>query len=169
MAYIDIAYVRDPSTGVVLFDANGYPQYDNAANANANNYGQILGLGPTFAFPLNDQFDVNTTSSVAAYFQGDYKVTSDLTATLGGRLTHEVKDVEANPNVPGLGYTTAQIQAAKATGEKQSEMRNRTVELTAPNSGRHPPGPTVGAFQPSQTHLTCSAFFTQRLSRRCTR
>jgi iron complex outermembrane recepter protein len=79
---------------------------------NANNYGQVLGLGPAFAFPINDQYDLNTTSSEAAYAQGDFKITPALTATLGGRLTHEIKDVEAHPNAPGLGYTTAQIQAA---------------------------------------------------------
>jgi iron complex outermembrane receptor protein len=97
----------DTVTDHFNYTAGVYYLYEH----NVNNYGQVLGLSPTFAFPLNDQFDVNTTSSTAAYFQGDYKVTSDLTATLGGRLTHEVKDVEANPNVPGLGYTTAQIQA----------------------------------------------------------
>jgi len=79
---------------------------------NRNNYGQILGLGPTFAFALNDQYDVNDTISEAIYAQGDYKVTPKLTGTLGGRLTHEIKDAYAWPNAPGLGYTTAQIEAA---------------------------------------------------------
>ncbi|HVS77064.1 MAG TPA: TonB-dependent receptor, partial [Steroidobacteraceae bacterium] len=32
--------------------------------------------------------------------------------TLGGRFTNETKDVTAHPNQPGLGYDTAQIQAA---------------------------------------------------------
>lgn len=41
MPYIDVAYLRDPATGVVLFDANGFPEYDNTANANANTYGAL--------------------------------------------------------------------------------------------------------------------------------
>lgn len=78
---------------------------------NGNDYGQVLGLGPAFAFPLNDQYFENNTTSVALYAQGDYKVTSHLTATLGVRGTDETKDVVAHPNAPGLGYDTAQIQA----------------------------------------------------------
>lgn len=78
---------------------------------NRNNYGQVLGLGPTFAFAINDQYDVNDTTSEAVYAQGDYKITPKLTGTLGGRLTHEIKDAYAWPNAPGLGYTTAQIEA----------------------------------------------------------
>ena len=85
-----------------------YYLYENSRN----NYGQVLGLGPTFAFAINDQYDVNETKSEAVYAQGDYKVTPKLTATLGGRLTHEIKDAYAWPNAPGLGYTTAQIAAA---------------------------------------------------------
>jgi len=78
---------------------------------NRNNYGQILGLGPAFAFALNDQYDVNSTKSEAVYAQGDLKVAPAFTVTLGGRLTHEIKDVIAWPNAPGLGYTTEQIEA----------------------------------------------------------
>jgi len=79
---------------------------------NRNNYGQILGLGPAFAFALNDQYDVNTTRSEAVYAQGDIKFAPAFTLTLGGRLTHEIKDVIAWPNAHGLGYTTAEIEAA---------------------------------------------------------
>lgn len=79
---------------------------------NGNDYGQVLGLGPTLALPLNDQYVRNDTRSEAAYAQADYKITSALTATLGGRLTHEIKDVWAHPDQPGLGYTTADIVAA---------------------------------------------------------
>jgi len=77
-----------------------------------DDYGQVLGLGPAFAFPLNDQWVRNTTSSTAGYLQGDFKIAPDLTLTAGGRFTHETKDVEARPNVAALGFTTAQIQGA---------------------------------------------------------
>ena len=90
------------------YTAGAYFLYESTRN----NYGQILGLGPTFAFALNDQYDKNDTSSAAVYAQGDFKVTQKLTLTLGGRYTDEVKKVWASPNAPGLGYTTAQIQAA---------------------------------------------------------
>lgn len=39
MAIIDISYQRDPATGQVLFDANGYPIY--GTNAGANTYGAM--------------------------------------------------------------------------------------------------------------------------------
>jgi iron complex outermembrane recepter protein len=79
---------------------------------NGNNYGQVLGLSPALALPLNDQYFENNTTSVALYAQGDYEVTSHLTATLGVRGTDETKNVVAFPNAPGLGYDTLQIQAA---------------------------------------------------------
>jgi iron complex outermembrane recepter protein len=78
---------------------------------NRNNYGQILGVSPTFALALNDQYDVNSTKSEAFYAQGDLKVTPAFTVTFGGRVTHEIKDVIAWPNSPGSGYTTAEIEA----------------------------------------------------------
>ena len=39
MAIVDLSYARDPSTGVVLWDVNGYPQFNT--NATANTYGQM--------------------------------------------------------------------------------------------------------------------------------
>jgi iron complex outermembrane receptor protein len=78
---------------------------------NGNDYGEVLGLGPAFALTLHDQSLRADTTSVAAYAQGDYKVTPALTVTLGGRFTNETKDVIAHPNAPGRGYDTAQIQA----------------------------------------------------------
>lgn len=79
---------------------------------NHNDYAQVLGLGKTLAFAINDQYFSNDTTSLAAYAQGSYKVTKSLTVTLGGRVTNEIKGVTARPNQPGLGYDTAQIQAA---------------------------------------------------------
>jgi len=92
---------------VFNYTAGAYYLYED----NRNNYGQVLGVSRTLAFALNDQYDVNSTKSEAVYAQGDLKFTPALTGTLGGRLTHEIKDVLAWPNAPGLGYTTAQIEA----------------------------------------------------------
>ena len=79
---------------------------------NRTTYGQVLGLAPAVAFPLNDQFFKNQNISEAAYAQGDFKITPKLTLTFGGRFTHEIKTVLATPNAPQLGYDTADIQAA---------------------------------------------------------
>jgi iron complex outermembrane receptor protein len=92
----------------VNYTAGVYYLYET----NGNNFGQVLGLGPAFALTLNDQYTDNTTSSTAGYAQGDFRIAPKLTLTVGGRFTHEVKDVEATPNAAGRGFTTAQIQAA---------------------------------------------------------
>lgn len=92
----------------LTYTAGVFAYYDK----NHNDYGQILGLSKTLAFALNDQYVTNDTTSLAAYAQGSYKVTRALTVTLGGRVTNEIKGVTAHPNQPGLGYDTAQIQAA---------------------------------------------------------
>lgn len=41
MALIDIAYIREPSSGAVIFDGDGFPVYDDLANVNANTYLQL--------------------------------------------------------------------------------------------------------------------------------
>jgi iron complex outermembrane receptor protein len=85
--------------------------------SNRDNYGAVANLGPLigasyFPFPLGDEYTKNQTISEAIYAQGDYKLTSNLTLTVGGRFTHEIKSVLATPNVPGLGFTNADIHAA---------------------------------------------------------
>ncbi len=79
---------------------------------NRTTYGQVLGLAPAVAFALNDQFFKNQTISEALYAQGDFKITPKLTFTFGGRYTHEIKTVLTRANQPGLGYDTADVQAA---------------------------------------------------------
>lgn len=77
-----------------------------------DDYGQVLGNVGAPATIDNDQFVTNSTRSAALYAQGDFKVTSQFTVTLGGRFTNEIKTVSARPNAPGEGYTTADVQAA---------------------------------------------------------
>ncbi len=84
---------------------------------NRNNFGAAGNLGglfgiPYFPAPFGDEYTKNQTISEAAYAQGDFKVTDKLSFTLGGRFTHEIKSLLAAPNVPGLGFTTEDIQAA---------------------------------------------------------
>jgi iron complex outermembrane receptor protein len=57
----------------------------------------------------------NTTYSEAAYAQGDYHFTDQLTLTLGGRFTDERKYFRVNANVSAdgaSGYDTADVNAA---------------------------------------------------------
>jgi iron complex outermembrane receptor protein len=84
---------------------------------NRDDYGAVANLGPLigatyFPLALGDEYTKNQTISEAVYAQGDYKITNNLTLTVGGRFTDEIKTVLATPNVPSLGFTTAQIQAA---------------------------------------------------------
>jgi iron complex outermembrane receptor protein len=98
---------------------------------NDDNFGAVANLGPVigapyFPFPLGDEFTKNQTTSIAAYVQGDYKITDALTLTLGGRFTHEVKNLDAIPNAPGAGFTTAQIdEAGYLTKLKANEFTPR--------------------------------------------
>ena len=87
---------------------------------NRNNFGAAGNLAGLvgipgldyFPAPFGDEYTKNQTISEAAYAQGDFKVTEKLSFTLGGRFTHEIKSLLAAPNVAGLGFTTADIQAA---------------------------------------------------------
>jgi iron complex outermembrane recepter protein len=54
---------------------------------------------------------VNTTSSYAAYAQGEYKLTDKLTAIAGARFTNETKKINLRPTAYG-GMTTADLVAA---------------------------------------------------------
>ncbi|MEI9992531.1 MAG: TonB-dependent receptor [Rhizomicrobium sp.] len=57
-----------------------------------------------------DRVMTNGTESYAAYFQGDFHITSDLTFTAGARWTHEAKDVEYQPNPNPLARSSAANQ-----------------------------------------------------------
>ncbi|WCM28790.1 TonB-dependent receptor [Sphingomonas sp. QA11] len=66
-----------------------------------------------------DRTMYNNTDAIAGYFQGDYKITPDLTFTAGIRYTAEFKDIHFRPNaspLPSVGlnqpFTTADIIAA---------------------------------------------------------
>jgi iron complex outermembrane receptor protein len=91
------------------------------------NLGPLIGAS-YFPFPLGDEFTKNETTSIAAYAQGDYRITAALTLTVGGRFTHEVKNLDATPNAPGLGFTTTQInQAGYLTKLKANEFTPRVA------------------------------------------
>ena len=87
---------------------------------NRNNFGAAANLAgllgipgvTSYPAPLGDEYTKNQTISEAVYLQGDYKLTDKLTFTAGGRFTHEIKTLLAAPNVKGLGFTTADIQAS---------------------------------------------------------
>lgn len=85
---------------------------------NRNNFAALLNLGPLFKLTnlpvvLADEFTKNQTISQAGYIQGDYRFTDQLTLTLGGRFTHEIKTLQAKPfSTKAAGFTDADIRAA---------------------------------------------------------
>ena len=96
------------TTGVFYLFETSRDNYGAAANLAG-----VLGVPGLLSFtaPLGDEYTKNQTISEAVYLQGDYKLTDKLTFTAGGRFTHEIKTLLAAPNVPALGFTTADIQA----------------------------------------------------------
>ena len=82
----------------------------------------------TFGVPLvlSDRVLGNTTSAPAVYAQFDYRPVDKVTMTLGGRYTDETKHVgvtpNANPNLFGVPYGTADIVAAGGPRPQQHEI-----------------------------------------------
>lgn len=73
------------------------------------------GVGTATGFTVSgDRTIANDLDSYAAYVQGDYKVTDALTATVGLRLSREIKDleVESNPGARGPVFNTGLIEAS---------------------------------------------------------
>ena len=97
------------TTGLFYLFETSRDNYGAAANLAG-----VLGIPgvKSFSAPLGDEYTKNQTISEAVYLQGDYKITDKLTFTAGGRFTHEIKTLLAAPNVPALGFTTADIQAS---------------------------------------------------------
>ena len=113
MSIIDITYQRDPATGQVLFDVNGFPIY--GANVDANTYGQlqtriqneVLG-SPTPADIQNaisdaileyerESFDFNQMR----YF-GDVTGSGSDLATIQGKEFYSDADLPALVNYPHI-------------------------------------------------------------------
>jgi iron complex outermembrane receptor protein len=83
-----------------------YPDYVNFLDGGGN---------PTAvaAYELNTpEHFRNTTHNAAAYAQGDYAVTDQLSVTVGLRFTNEIKDFKADGNLAAGGYDTAAVNAA---------------------------------------------------------
>ena len=82
----------------------------------------------TFGIPLvlSDRVLRNTTSAPAVYAQFDYHPVPTVTLTAGARYTSETKNVgvtpNTNPNLFGVPYGTAQIQAAGIPTRQQTKL-----------------------------------------------
>lgn len=84
------------------------------------------GVGTATGFTVSgDRTISNDLDSYAAYVQGDYKVTDALTATVGVRLSREVKDLEVETNTGARGpvFSTALIEASGIP----TELKNNFV------------------------------------------
>jgi len=87
---------------------------------NRTDLGDLLNLaftgGPNVPLVLADRLINNNTKSTAFYAQGDYKLTSKLTATVGARYTDDKKDIDYIENRIGIAaaaqLTTANMRAA---------------------------------------------------------
>lgn len=100
MAFVDIIFQNDPTTGFPTYDANGYPVFSATANAGANTYAQlqakiqdeILGSPTTSEIQLAIGDAIANFESMAFYFNqirywgGTAGSTSNLQTVAGQEL-----------------------------------------------------------------------------------
>lgn len=108
MAIIEIAYKRDPATGMTLFDALGYPQFDDTANSGANTYAQlqarvqdeVLGSPTTAQIQNSIQDAVLMFEREVFYFN---KIRSfGVTGSLSNLQTTQGREFYSNQDLPVL-------------------------------------------------------------------
>lgn len=81
---------------------------------NTTTFADIFGLDLGFDFPLllANRTMTNTLNTYAAYVQGDYHMSDQLTLTLGARWTEEEKEAGYTDNTAANALNTAGINAA---------------------------------------------------------
>lgn len=113
MATTQLAYIRDPATGQVSFDASGFPLFD--ANTGANTYGQLQArvadevLGSPTAAQIQNaiQDAIDTYSSQTfwfnniRYFGGVAGSASDLVTAVGKEF-YSAQDLPVLVNMPHI-------------------------------------------------------------------
>ncbi|MEM5518268.1 TonB-dependent receptor [Henriciella sp. AS95] len=107
-----------------LFYLNESTYYDtNAFGANATADG--------YAYLTSNQFD-HDVSTAAAYLQGDFDFTDQLTLTLGARYTYEKKNLDffGSKRVDGLGFTTQDVIDAGIPVELKEYRITPRIALT---------------------------------------
>ena len=108
MAIIEIAYLRDPATGMTLFDSAGYPQFDATANTGANTYldlqnrvqNEVLGSPTTSDIKNAIQDAILMFERETFYFN---KIRSfGVTGSLSNLQTTQGKEFYSNVDLPIL-------------------------------------------------------------------
>lgn len=109
MAIIDLAYLRDPATQQILFDAQGYPLMDATANAGANTYGamqlriqdEVLG-SPTIAQIQNAIQDAIQTFEMQDFWFNAMRTFGDLSGSASDLQTVNGQEFYSNVDLPVL-------------------------------------------------------------------
>lgn len=104
---VPITYQRDPATGQILFDANGYPIY--GSNAGANTYGamqsrvqeEVLG-SPDASDIQNAIGDAIATFERQSFWFNNIRVFGDVTGSASDLQTNNGQEFYSNIDLPVL-------------------------------------------------------------------
>jgi iron complex outermembrane receptor protein len=103
---------------------------------NRTDFADVFTLAPapgvTLPLVLEDRVLENTTRALAVYTQWDWRVTSQLTATLGARWTDEDKDIEYTPNSNPRIATPAQNRISTANIRARGVPTEQSISLVTP-------------------------------------
>lgn len=110
MAFIDISYEHDPTTGQMLFDANGLPIQDNTGlNASANTYSQLQAriqnevLGsPTTTDIQNAIADAVEMWQGRTFWFNTFRIFGGVTGSLSDLETVAGQEFYSQSNLPAL-------------------------------------------------------------------
>jgi hypothetical protein len=113
VAIIDITYERDPASGQILFDANGFPVY--AANTEANTYGQLQAriANEVLGSPTTTDIQNAISDAILEYeresfdfnqmrYFGDVTGSGSDLATVEGQEFYSAADLPALVNYPHI-------------------------------------------------------------------
>lgn len=109
MAYIDISYERDPASGAVLYDTNGYPVQDDDRNAGANTYAQLQAriqnevLGsPTVTDVQNAIQDAIDAYERESFWFNQMRYFGDVAGSASDLVTVQAKEFYSDVDLPVL-------------------------------------------------------------------
>lgn len=134
MPIIDIAYLHSATTGEMLFDANGIPQQDPAANASANTYldlqnriqNEVLG-SPSTQDVQNSVADVIAMFEGSSYWFNKFRVFGGVTGSLSDLETVAGQEFYSNSNLPALISFPHISKALIIAFANRYPLKNRTT------------------------------------------
>jgi iron complex outermembrane receptor protein len=147
------AYQHNKSAVALDTDATPLVQGESVNNASGRTWSEELyltssGNGP-FAWTIGGSYifdksgydyqisnyttartSLQTTEAIAGYFEGTYKITDQLSLTLGGRYTSESKDFRAQALVPATLAPTGPVSTGHALFSKFTPSGTLTYRFT---------------------------------------